>query len=260
MLCRNRWAGLEQEGFGIVFVEAAACGVPQVAGDSGGAAEAVVDGVTGLVVRRPDDVATWPRRSSELLDDPDSREPGWGTRPRERAVREFSYDVLAHRLGARSARCQHDGRMMREPCSRASRRPLRADARRRPIGDRLFVDRRRPIGVTACRRRRVLRSGQGARASCRTGAVRRSASFAVALGVHDGARTQPHRGDRRGQPVPAHRLDDAPRPVKRAMIGRSSCRSWWLSATAIGDRGPHGRVAAGRRWRSASSCRCSASA
>ena len=43
MLCRNRWAGLEQEGFGIVFLEAAACGVPQVAGDSGGAAEAVAD-------------------------------------------------------------------------------------------------------------------------------------------------------------------------------------------------------------------------
>ena len=35
MLCRSRWAGLEQEGFGIVFLEAAACGVPQVAGFSG---------------------------------------------------------------------------------------------------------------------------------------------------------------------------------------------------------------------------------
>ena len=35
MLCRNRWGGLEQEGFGIVFVEAAACGVPQVAGAVG---------------------------------------------------------------------------------------------------------------------------------------------------------------------------------------------------------------------------------
>ena len=41
MACRNRWVGLEQEGFGIVFLEAAAAGVPQVAGDSGGAAEAV---------------------------------------------------------------------------------------------------------------------------------------------------------------------------------------------------------------------------
>ena len=44
MLCRDRWAGLEQEGFGIVFLEAAATGVPQVAGASGGAAEAVLDG------------------------------------------------------------------------------------------------------------------------------------------------------------------------------------------------------------------------
>src|SRR4051794_13545563 len=57
MLCRNRWGGLEQEGFGIVFVEAAACGVPQVAGDSGGAADAVADGETGVVVREPDDVS-----------------------------------------------------------------------------------------------------------------------------------------------------------------------------------------------------------
>ena len=32
MLCRNRWGGLEQEGFGIVFLEAAACGVAGVAG------------------------------------------------------------------------------------------------------------------------------------------------------------------------------------------------------------------------------------
>src|SRR5581483_11536561 len=53
MVCRDRWAGLEQEGFGIVFLEAAACGVPQVAGASGGAAEAVEDGVTGLVVGDP---------------------------------------------------------------------------------------------------------------------------------------------------------------------------------------------------------------
>ena len=53
MLCRNRWLGLEQEGFGIVFLEAAAAGVAQVAGDSGGAGEAVEDGVTGVLVRRP---------------------------------------------------------------------------------------------------------------------------------------------------------------------------------------------------------------
>jgi phosphatidyl-myo-inositol dimannoside synthase len=52
-LCRTRWFGLEQEGFGIIFVEAGACGVPSIAGDSGGAKDAVIDGVTGAIVPRP---------------------------------------------------------------------------------------------------------------------------------------------------------------------------------------------------------------
>lgn len=98
MLCRNRWGGLEQEGFGIVFLEAAACGVPQVAGSSGGAAEAVDDGVTGLVVQRPDDPRDVAAAFEQLLDDPATR-VRMGRLGRERAVREFSYDVLAHRLG-----------------------------------------------------------------------------------------------------------------------------------------------------------------
>ena len=98
MLCRNRWAGLEQEGFGIVFLEAAACGVAQVAGDSGGAAEAVDDGITGLVVRRPDDPRDVAAAFETLLDDPERRQR-MGLSGRDRAVREFSYDVLAHRLG-----------------------------------------------------------------------------------------------------------------------------------------------------------------
>ena len=50
MPCRDRWLGLEAEGFGIVFLEAAAAGVPVVAGRSGGSHEAVVDGATGFVV------------------------------------------------------------------------------------------------------------------------------------------------------------------------------------------------------------------
>ncbi|MFP5254294.1 MAG: glycosyltransferase family 4 protein [Acidimicrobiia bacterium] len=99
MLCRNRWAGLEQEGFGIVFLEAAAAGVPQVAGDSGGAAEAVVDGVTGEVVRHPDDVDAAVAALARLLDDPERR-ARMGEAGRERAVSELSYDVLARRLGA----------------------------------------------------------------------------------------------------------------------------------------------------------------
>ena len=99
MLCRNRWGGLEQEGFGIVFLEAAACGVPQVAGDSGGAAEAVDDGVTGLVVRRPDDPRVVAAAIERLLDDPEQAR-AMGAAGRIRAVKEFSYAVLAHRLGS----------------------------------------------------------------------------------------------------------------------------------------------------------------
>ena len=87
MLCRNRWLGLEQEGFGIVFLEAAAAGVPQVAGRSGGAGEAVEDGVTGLVVRRSDRCRLPPPGPShELLGDRGPASSGWarrhGTGPR----------------------------------------------------------------------------------------------------------------------------------------------------------------------------------
>lgn len=98
MLCRNRWAGLEQEGFGIVFVEAAAAGVAQVAGDSGGAAEAVADGDTGIVVRRPGDPVEVAAALTRLLDDRDLCDR-MGRAARERAEHEFTYDLLAHRLG-----------------------------------------------------------------------------------------------------------------------------------------------------------------
>jgi phosphatidylinositol alpha-1,6-mannosyltransferase len=54
---RSRWAGLEQEGFGVVFLEAQACGVPVVAGRSGGSPEAVVEGETGLLVDGRDTTA-----------------------------------------------------------------------------------------------------------------------------------------------------------------------------------------------------------
>jgi phosphatidyl-myo-inositol dimannoside synthase len=50
MPCRTRLAGLDVEGLGIVYLEAAACGVPAIAGRSGGAPEAVRDGETGTVV------------------------------------------------------------------------------------------------------------------------------------------------------------------------------------------------------------------
>jgi phosphatidylinositol alpha-1,6-mannosyltransferase len=103
MLCRNRWGGLEQEGFGIVFLEAAACGVPQVAGASGGAAEAVVDGGTGLVVDTPSEPAAVARALATLLDDPERR-AAMGAASRRRVEDEFAYDVLARRLAGVLAR------------------------------------------------------------------------------------------------------------------------------------------------------------
>ena len=96
MLCRDRWGGLEAEGFGIVFVEAAACGVPSVAGRSGGSHEAVVDGETGFVVP-PCDVDTVRDALARLLGD-DSLRSTMGSAARERAVTDLSYDVLAERL------------------------------------------------------------------------------------------------------------------------------------------------------------------
>ena len=97
MLCRNRWGGLEQEGFGIVFVEAAASGIPQVAGNSGGSAEAVADGVTGIVVNDPRDVAAVTLALLGYVDDGPTRVAA-GRAARTRAIEEFSYGVLVERL------------------------------------------------------------------------------------------------------------------------------------------------------------------
>jgi len=95
MPCRDRWGGLEAEGFGIVFVEAAAAGVPAVAGRSGGSHEAVLDGVTGLVVDgRPGPVRD---ALATLLADEALRRR-MGAAARARAVAELSYDRLVSRL------------------------------------------------------------------------------------------------------------------------------------------------------------------
>jgi phosphatidylinositol alpha-1,6-mannosyltransferase len=101
MLCRDRWGGLEAEGYGIVFVEAAACGVPAVAGRSGGSAEAVLDGETGFVVdpRDVDEV----RGALDVLLRDDGLRARMGAAARARAAAELSYDVLAARLAPLAA-------------------------------------------------------------------------------------------------------------------------------------------------------------
>ena len=96
MLCRIRWRGLEQEGFGIVFLEAAAAGVPQVAGRSGGAHEAVIDGETGIVLD-PATAETAAEAIGALLDDRERRQQ-MGAAARRRAEADFSYDALAGQL------------------------------------------------------------------------------------------------------------------------------------------------------------------
>ena len=96
---RTRWGGLEQEGFGIVFVEAAACGVPQVGGDNGGVPEAVADDETGILVADPADPAGVAAAIARLVDDPELR-ARMGCQARERAVAAYAYPALAARLEA----------------------------------------------------------------------------------------------------------------------------------------------------------------
>lgn len=88
---RTRWAGLEQEGFGVVFLEAQACGIPVVAGRSGGSPEALVDGVTGLLVngRDADDIV---QALIRLLDSEVAARMGHAAR--EWIERSWSWDVI----------------------------------------------------------------------------------------------------------------------------------------------------------------------
>lgn len=97
MPCRSRLGGLEVEGWGNVFLEAAATGRPVVAGDSGGAREALVPGETGLLVdgRSVDMVAS---AVSELLADRE-RAILMGKLGRDRVELEHTWAQVAARLG-----------------------------------------------------------------------------------------------------------------------------------------------------------------
>ena len=106
MDCRSRWLGLEQEGFGIVFVEAAASGVAQVAGRSGGSHEAVIDGVTGEVVANSRSARALANSMRDLLINPDRR-AGYALNARELAITRFDWDILAATLSSELREFDH---------------------------------------------------------------------------------------------------------------------------------------------------------
>ena len=91
MPSRSRLFGLEVEGLGIVYLEASSCGLPVIAGSSGGAPDAVIQGETGYVVdgENVDEIAS---RCIELLTDESLRKK-MGERGRSWVESEWSWDI-----------------------------------------------------------------------------------------------------------------------------------------------------------------------
>ncbi|MFF9145393.1 glycosyltransferase family 4 protein [Streptomyces sp. NPDC014861] len=96
MPCRTRRGGLDVEGLGIVYLEASATGLPVVAGDSGGAPDAVLDGETGWVVRGESAEDTADRVATLLLDP--ALRARMGERGRAWVEEKWRWDLLAERL------------------------------------------------------------------------------------------------------------------------------------------------------------------
>lgn len=96
MPCRTRNRGLDVEGLGIVYLEASAVGLPVVAGDSGGAPDAVREGETGYVVPGRD-VETLAARLVELLSD-EALRTKMGAAGRSWVEQEWGWDLQARRL------------------------------------------------------------------------------------------------------------------------------------------------------------------
>jgi len=96
MPCRTRGLGLDVEGLGLVFLEAAAAGLPVVAGRSGGAPETVQEGRTGTVVDGRD-VAEVATAVAGLLADP-LRAARMGANGRRWVTSAWNWDASAERL------------------------------------------------------------------------------------------------------------------------------------------------------------------
>lgn len=94
MPCRSRWLGMEIEGLGLVYLEAAASGVPLIAGTSGGAPETVIPGVTGFIADNPASIA----EGIELM----LSEPGavgrMGAAGRQFVLDNYTWDRVVQRL------------------------------------------------------------------------------------------------------------------------------------------------------------------
>jgi phosphatidylinositol alpha-1,6-mannosyltransferase len=96
MPARDRFFGLEVEGLGIVYLEASACGVPVIVGNSGGAPDAVIPDVTGLVVdgRNPDEIAA---AIKKVLADPKLAKR-YANAGREWIVNEWRWQIWSERF------------------------------------------------------------------------------------------------------------------------------------------------------------------
>ncbi len=96
MPCRTRWFGTDVEGLGIVYLEAQAVGRPAIAGTSGGAPEAVRDGITGSVVDGRDEDALV-AALDRWLADPDGRRIA-GRAGRAWVEQRWSWTAIAARF------------------------------------------------------------------------------------------------------------------------------------------------------------------
>lgn len=98
MPCRTRRRGLDVEGLGMVFLEASASGLPVIAGDSGGAPDAVLQDVTGFVVDGRD-LTALAGRLAGLLADP-AAAARMGAAGRAWVQAQWRWETQAARLAA----------------------------------------------------------------------------------------------------------------------------------------------------------------
>jgi phosphatidylinositol alpha-1,6-mannosyltransferase len=96
MPCRTRRRGLDVEGLGMVFLEAAAAGLPVVGGDSGNSADAIRDGETGYVVSGRS-VADLAERLNRLLTDPWAAK-AMGEKGMAWVHQEWRWEIISHRF------------------------------------------------------------------------------------------------------------------------------------------------------------------